>query len=125
MKKQYKYSIIFIHYSNNHKMEADNTTTETIFEPRVETPYEASVETPVDAPAETATETPVDAPAEQAPTVTLTEVEVTNSNIAFNVIVSFLTVAQKRGAFSINESAKIWECLKIFLTPEQLSGIKQ
>jgi hypothetical protein len=102
-------------------MEADNTTTETIFEPRVETPYEASVETPVDAPAETATETP----AEQAPTVTLTEVEVTNSNIAFNVIVSFLTVAQKRGAFSINESAKIWECLKFFLTPEQLSGIKQ
>ena len=102
-------------------MEADNTTTETIFEPRVETPYEASVETPVDAPAETATETPV----EQAPTMTLTEVEVTNSNIAFNVIVSFLTVAQKRGAFSINESAKIWECLKFFLTPEQLSGIKQ
>lgn len=102
-------------------MEADNTTTETIFEPRVETPYEASVETHVDAPAETATETP----AEQAPTMTLTEVEVTNSNIAFNVIVSFLTVAQKRGAFSINESAKIWECLKFFLTPEQLSGIKQ
>jgi len=98
-------------------MEFENTTNETVFEPPVQTPFEGSVETPV--------ETPVEAPVEQAPTISLTEVEVTNSNIAFNVIVSFLTVAQKRGTFSINESAKIWECLKFFLTPEQLSGIKQ
>jgi len=98
-------------------MEFENTTNETVFEPPVQTPFEGSVETPV--------ETPVEAPVEQAPTISLTEVEVTNSNIAFNVIVSFLTVAQKRGTFSINESAKIWECLKFFLTPEQLAGIKQ
>jgi hypothetical protein len=72
-------------------------------------------------------ETPVDTPAEtsEKKTIVLTDVEVNNSNIAFNVIVSFLTVAQKRGTFSINESAKIWECLKFFLTPEQLAGIKQ
>ena len=94
-------------------MEFENTTNETVFEPPVQTPFEGSVETPVEAPVE------------QAPTISLTEVEVTNSNIAFNVIVSFLTVAQKRGTFSINESAKIWECLKFFLTPEQLAGIKQ
>jgi hypothetical protein len=94
-------------------METENITVETPFEERVEMPFEASVETPV--------ETPVEKPA----TIVLTDVEVTNSNIAFNVIVSFLTVAQKRGTFSINESAKIWECLKFFLTPEQLSGIKQ
>lgn len=68
-------------------------------------------------------ETPVE-DSEKKPIV-LTEVEVNNSNMAFNVIVSFLTVAQKRGTFSINESAKIWECLKFFLTPEQLAGIKQ
>jgi len=103
-------------------MEFENTTNETVFEPPVQTPFEGSVETPVK-PA--VTETPVETPVEQAPTISLTEVEVTNSNIAFNVIVSFLTVAQKRGTFSINESAKIWECLKFFLTPEQLSGIKQ
>jgi hypothetical protein len=94
-------------------METENITVETPFEANVEIPFEASVETPV--------ETPVEKPA----TIVLTDVEVTNSNIAFNVIVSFLTVAQKRGTFSINESAKIWECLKFFLTPEQLSGIKQ
>jgi hypothetical protein len=103
-------------------MEFENTTNETVFEPPVQTPFEGSVEAPVE-PA--VTETPVEAPVEQAPTISLTEVEVTNSNIAFNVIVSFLTVAQKRGTFSINESAKIWECLKFFLTPEQLAGIKQ
>ena len=99
-------------------MEFENTTNETVFEPPVQTPFEGSVETPVEAPVE-------QAPVEQAPTISLTEVEVTNSNIAFNVIVSFLTVAQKRGTFSINESAKIWECLKFFLTPDQLAGIKQ
>ena len=102
-------------------MEAENITVETPFEPNVEHPFEASVETPVETPAQTSTQTPEEKPA----TIVLTDVEVTNSNIAFNVIVSFLTVAQKRGTFSINESAKIWECLKFFLTADQLSGIKQ
>ena len=68
-------------------------------------------------------EPPVEQPEQKS--IVLTDVEVNNSNIAFNVIISFLTVAQKRGTFSINESAKIWECLKFFLTPEQLAGIKQ
>lgn len=54
--------------------------------------------------------------------VVLTDIEVTNQNIAFNVLISFITIAQKRGTFSINESAKIWECLKYFLTPEQLNA---
>jgi len=98
-------------------METENITVEAPFEANVEFPFEASVETPV----ETTTQTPEEKPA----TIVLTDVEVNNSNIAFNVIVSFLTVAQKRGTFSINESAKIWECLKFFLTPDQLSGIKQ
>lgn len=91
-------------------MEFENITTE--------------IETPVvpEEPVEPVAEPPV---TEEPKSIILTEVEVTNSNIAFNVIVSFLTVAQKRGTFSINESAKIWECLKFFLTPEQLSGIKQ
>jgi hypothetical protein len=29
-------------------------------------------------------------------------------------MVSFLTLAHKRGAFGIDESAKIWECIKVF-----------
>ena len=54
--------------------------------------------------------------------IVLTDIEVTNQTLAFNVLISFITIAQKRGTFSINESAKIWECLKYFLTPEQLNA---
>jgi hypothetical protein len=46
--------------------------------------------------------------------VKLVDVEVTNENVALNVIVSFLNLAQRRGVFSIDESAKIWECVKKF-----------
>jgi len=46
--------------------------------------------------------------------VKLTDVEITNENVALNVIVSFLNLAQRRGTFSIDESAKIWECVKKF-----------
>jgi hypothetical protein len=46
--------------------------------------------------------------------IQLTAVEVTDENAALNLIVSFLGVAQKRGAFTIDESAKIWECIKKF-----------
>lgn len=44
----------------------------------------------------------------------LVDVEIVNENVALNVIVSFLNLAQRRGAFSIDESAKIWECVKKF-----------
>ena len=46
--------------------------------------------------------------------VKLTDIEILNENVALNVIVSFLNLAQRRGAFSIDESAKIWECVKKF-----------
>jgi hypothetical protein len=46
--------------------------------------------------------------------VKLTDVEITNENVALNVIVSFLNLGQRRGVFSIDESAKIWECVKKF-----------
>ena len=50
--------------------------------------------------------------------VRLVDVEVSNQNIALNVIMSFVSLAQQRGAFNIQESAKIWECIKHF-RPEQ------
>jgi hypothetical protein len=46
--------------------------------------------------------------------VLLTSVEITDENVALNVIVSFVNIAQKRGAFTIDEAAKIWECIKKF-----------
>ena len=46
--------------------------------------------------------------------IKLTDVEITNENIALNVLVSFLNLAQRRGVFPMDESAKIWECVKKF-----------
>lgn len=61
---------------------------------------------------------PVSAVADDVPPeVRLVQVEVTDQNIALNVIVSFLSIAQKRGAFGLQESAKIWECIKMFEIP--------
>jgi len=47
--------------------------------------------------------------------IRLIDVPITDDNIALNVIVSFLNVAQKRGTFSIAESAKIFECIQQFV----------
>jgi len=46
--------------------------------------------------------------------VRLVDIQIKDENTALNVMVSFLGLAQKRGAFGIDESAKIWECIKIF-----------
>lgn len=47
----------------------------------------------------------------------LVEIEVNDQNKALNVLVSFVNLAQKRGAFNLDESAKIWECVKFFTEP--------
>jgi hypothetical protein len=44
----------------------------------------------------------------------LVDVPVTNQNEALQLIVTFLNLAQKRGAFTLDESAKLWECVKMF-----------
>jgi len=46
--------------------------------------------------------------------VQLSDIEITNENMALNVIVSFVNLAQKRGVFSLPESSKIWECIQMF-----------
>ena len=53
----------------------------------------------------------------QSQQVLLVNVPVTDENTALNLIVSFLTLAHKRGAFGLDESAKIWECIKMFQKP--------
>jgi len=45
----------------------------------------------------------------------ITDVEIRDENVALNVMVSFLHLAQKRGAFNLQESAKVWECVKLFM----------
>jgi hypothetical protein len=54
------------------------------------------------------------ASASAEPQVKLVDIEVTNENVALNLMVSFLNLAQRRGIFSIDEAAKIWECIKKF-----------
>jgi len=49
--------------------------------------------------------------------VRLVDVDITDENMALNVMVSFLSLAHKRGVFGIDESAKIWECIKMFQKP--------
>ena len=44
----------------------------------------------------------------------LVDVPVSNQNEALQLIVTFLNLAQKRGAFTLDESAKLWECVKHF-----------
>jgi hypothetical protein len=44
----------------------------------------------------------------------LVDIPIIDENTALNVIVNFLTLALKRGVFSFDESAKIWECIKMF-----------
>ena len=44
----------------------------------------------------------------------LTQTVVTDENGALNVLVNYLGVAQRRGAFSLDEAAKIYECIKMF-----------
>jgi hypothetical protein len=52
--------------------------------------------------------------------VKLVNVPIKDENTALNVMVSFLSLAQKRGAFGIDESAKIWECIQLFQKPQQV-----
>jgi len=50
--------------------------------------------------------------------INLFEAQVNNENDALNILIGFLSVAQRRGAFAINESSKIFECVKKFQRPE-------
>ena len=48
------------------------------------------------------------------PQTKIVDLPIKNQQDALQVMVRFLAVAQKRGAFLIDESAKIYECLKAF-----------
>ena len=48
------------------------------------------------------------------PPVRLVDEVITDQNKALSLLVSFITLAQKRGSFTLEESSKIWECIKMF-----------
>ena len=66
------------------------------------------------------TEAPPSQPQPQQ--VNLVSVPITNENVSLNVMVGFLNVAQKRGVFNVQESAKIWECIRMFQKPSGPQG---
>lgn len=48
----------------------------------------------------------------------LVDVPVNSPHEALQLLVTFLNLAQKRGSYSMDESAKIWECIKMFQRPD-------
>jgi hypothetical protein len=44
----------------------------------------------------------------------LVDVPIVTQQDALQLIVTFLNLAQKRGAFTLDESAKLWDCIKTF-----------
>jgi hypothetical protein len=53
-------------------------------------------------------------PQPQQKEIRLVDIPINDENVALNVMVGFLNVAHKRGVFTIDESAKIWECISKF-----------
>jgi hypothetical protein len=48
------------------------------------------------------------------PQTKLADAPINSDNDALNMMVQFLNLAQRRGAFAIDESSKIYECFKRF-----------
>ncbi len=44
----------------------------------------------------------------------LVDVPLNSQQDALQLLVTFLNLAQKRGAYTLEESAKLWECIKMF-----------
>ena len=51
---------------------------------------------------------------QQEKQINLLEIEIKDENAALNVLVGYLGLAQRRGAFAINESSKIYEAINKF-----------
>ena len=61
---------------------------------------------------------PAQAPTQEVPLeVQLVNTPITDENVALNILVAYIGVAQKRGCFNIQESAKLWECIQRFSQP--------
>jgi|TARA_Y100000992_G_C21266909_1_gene494417 hypothetical protein len=57
---------------------------------------------------------PENQPTDAVNQVNILDVDVTDENVALNLIVNFVNIAQKRGVYSLPEASKIWECVQRF-----------
>tara|TARA_Y100000590_G_C15317248_1_gene862528 strand:- start:221 stop:463 length:243 start_codon:yes stop_codon:yes gene_type:complete len=46
-----------------------------------------------------------------------------DENVALNILVSFVGLAQRRGAFGLDEAAKIFECIEVFRKPKTKENV--
>jgi hypothetical protein len=53
------------------------------------------------------------------PKVLLKDIIIDSQNTAISVMAGMLEIAQSRGTFNMEESAKIWECIKKLRGPPQ------
>ena len=61
---------------------------------------------------------PAQAPMQEVPIeLQLVNTPITDENVALNVLVAYIGLAQKRGCFNIQESAKLWEAIQKFSQP--------
>ena len=51
----------------------------------------------------------------------IAQFEVSSQSDALQLLVYFINLAQKRGTYTIEESAKIYECIKLFTSPQPSS----
>ena len=84
----------------------ENVTMETIEKPQTQQPEIEKSESQ---------QPEIEKPESQQPQINLANIPVTDENTALNLMVSFLQIAHKRGAFNLEESSKIWECVKMFI----------
>ena len=54
---------------------------------------------------------PSPASSTEPPKKKVSDIVVTDANVAINVLAGFVTLAQQRGCYSIEESSKIWEAI--------------
>ena len=59
-------------------------------------------------------ETPDSLPVPEKKQTRLVDIPLNTQNDALQLLVTFIHLAQKRGAFTLDESAKLWECIKMF-----------
>jgi len=63
---------------------------------------------------ESASTTELPTPTGEKKQVRLVDVPLNTQQDALQLLVTFLNLAQKRGTFTLDESAKLWECIKMF-----------
>ena len=63
---------------------------------------------------ESASTTEIPTPSGEKKQTRLVDISVNTQQEALQLIVTFLNLAQKRGASTLDESAKLWECVKMF-----------